>query len=142
MILIGEGHLERDIKEKVEKLNLQEKVIFLGARNDINKLIQGMDIFLFPSLYEGLPVTMIEAQAAGLPCIVSRNISSSVKITKKVEFMNLQESSLKWAEKIMEMSKLNRKIDSDDIENSGFDISIEVSKLEKMYCDFLKVIKV
>ena len=82
LLLIGTGPLEEKIKAKVEKLNLTDSVIFLGQREDTNKLYSVMDVFCLPSLYEGLPVVGVEAQAAGLSCLFSNNITPDICINK------------------------------------------------------------
>jgi len=80
LLLVGDGPLRLEMEKKVEKLNLTDKVKFLGIRSDINRLLQAFDAFLFPSIYEGLPVTLIEAQGAGLPCIISDTITQDVDL--------------------------------------------------------------
>ena len=99
--MIGEGDLKIQIEQKVADLGLSSKVRFLGVRSDIANLMQGMDLFLFPSLFEGLPVVMVEAQAAGLKCVVSDTITQETDVTGRVEFVSLQESPQQWADKIL-----------------------------------------
>ena len=82
LMLVGDGDLRSQIEQKVRDLGLSDKVIFTGVRSDVNDLMQGMDVFLFPSLYEGLPVTMVEAQASGLKCIISDKVPLECKMTK------------------------------------------------------------
>ena len=105
LILVGTGKLLNQVKEKSEKLNLQEKVLFMGERNDVNNLLQAMDGFIFPSIYEGLPFTLIEAQAAGLPILASDTVSEDVKITDCIEFCSLNISPSEWADKAVEILK-------------------------------------
>ncbi len=100
LLLVGSGPLEDKIKKKVEKLGLKNSVLFLGQRDDINKLYSAMDIFCLPSLYEGLPVVGVEAQATGLPCMFSDRISSDVKRTELIKFIKLTEKSKKWSNEI------------------------------------------
>lgn len=80
LLLVGDGPLRLEMENKVEKLNLTDKVKFLGIRSDINRLLQAFDAFVFPSIYEGLPVTLIEAQGSGLPCIISDTITQDVDL--------------------------------------------------------------
>lgn len=89
LLLIGDGDLKKSIQEKVEDLGLSNNVVFTGVRPNVPELLQAMDVFLFPSLYEGLPVALIEAQAAGLPCIVSDKITTDTKITDLISFVPL-----------------------------------------------------
>src|SRR5699024_2214982 len=92
LLLVGVGDLEQSIKEKVDKEGLSQKVMFLGKRSDVNDLMQAMDIFIFPSNYEGLPVTLVEAQAAGLPIIKSDHVSNQCKITPYIYTLSLNSS--------------------------------------------------
>src|SRR5699024_6387747 len=100
LLLIGSGELQDKIMEKAEKLNLVPKIKFLGDRSDVHELLQAFDIFIFPSIYEGLPVTLVEAQASGLPIIASDSITKEVKITNLVNFRSIHEEPIKWAQTI------------------------------------------
>lgn len=97
LLLVGQGPLEEEIKEKVDKLGLTDSVKFLGQRSDVNELYSAMDVFLFPSLYEGLGMVLIEAQVAGCKCIASDVIPTDAKITNNLIFLNLIDSSELWA---------------------------------------------
>lgn len=101
LLLVGEGYLFDQVKQKVADLGLSHKVRFLGLRKDIAALMQAMDIFLFPSLFEGLPVVMVEAQAAGLRCITSTGVTQETNITGVVEFIDLKQSPAEWAVQIL-----------------------------------------
>ena len=96
LFLVGEGVLQNKIKDKVNDLKLSNKIIFLGKRNDINKLLNGMDIFIFPSKYEGLPVSLVEAQASGILIFASESISHEIKITDLIHFISLKEDAKEW----------------------------------------------
>lgn len=103
LLLVGVGDLEQSIKEKVDKKGLSQKVMFLGKRSDVNDLMQAMDIFIFPSNYEGLPVTLVEAQAAGLPIIKSDHVSNQCKITPYIYTLSLNSSPHDWANKAIQI---------------------------------------
>ena len=103
LLLVGVGELEHNIKEKVNKKGLSQKVIFLGKRSDVNDLMQAMDIFIFPSNYEGLPVTLVEAQAAGLPIIKSDRVSNQCEITPYIYTLSLNSSPYEWANKAIQI---------------------------------------
>lgn len=103
LLLVGVGDLEQSIKEKVDKKGLSQKVMFLGKRSDVNDLMQAMDIFIFPSNYEGLPVTLVEAQAAGLPIIKSDHVSNQCKITPYIYTLSLNSSPYDWANKAIQI---------------------------------------
>lgn len=135
LYLIGEGELEGQVKEKVKKLEIGDNVIFLGTQKDISEIMQGMDAFIFPSLYEGLGIVAIEAQAAGLKVFASDTIPEEVKITELVSFISLKKSKQEWAYNILknlEKEKLRKK-NYEQIKNSGYDIKYTTEKLENYY---------
>ena len=116
LIFAGEGHLMDAIKRRVHELGLDGKVRFLGTRFDLNELMQGMDLFLFPSLYEGLGNVITEAQAVGLQSIISDAVPNEVKMTKYVKTVSLARSKESWAKAVLKYSKgeFIYFIDSDD----------------------------
>lgn len=134
LLLIGEGSLENTIKEKVKELKLEENIIFLGQRTDVNELMQAMDIFLLPSLYEGLPVVGVEAQSSGLLCILSEKVTKEIKVINQTTFIPLEKTNDEWADTILNKYKnyqrTNTKI---EIKNANFDIKTEATKLTKQY---------
>ena len=108
--------------------------MFLGQRNDTNKLYQAMDIFVLPSLYEGLPVVGVEAQASGLLCILSSEMTKETKILEGTEFESINKPVQEWAEIIIDnFSEYIRKNQEDIITKSGFSIEEEGKKLEEEY---------
>jgi len=127
-----------ELKCKVKNLNLEDKVIFLPPRTDIYKIYQAFDLFLFPSLYEGLGMVLIEAQIAGLPCIASDVIPVDAKISDLVTFLSLNETAGYWAKKCLEFSNIKRKNYIDEAKKSGFDIVEEAKKLEKIYTSYIE----
>lgn len=132
LLLVGDGELKKSIKNKVDKLNLSNDVIFLEPREDINNILQVMDIFVLPSLYEGLPVVAIEAQAAGLKCILSNKITNEVNIFD-CEFIELNNNK-RWIDAILGFDrKIKRKNTIEYIRNSGYDAKFEAKKLQKTY---------
>ena len=135
LILVGQGPLMEEIKEKVKKLGLEDCVKFLGQRNDVNELYQVFDVFCLPSLYEGLPVVGIEAQATGLLCVLSDDMTKETKVLNETEFLSLKQSADIWAKII-----LNKQLILLDKNNTakkkiavGYDINNESFKLEKIY---------
>ena len=137
LVLVGQGPLLEQVKEKVKDLGLEKKVKFLGHRNDVNELYQIFDVFIMPSFYEGLPVVGVEAQANGLLCIFSDAMTKETKLLEQTTFLNLEESPLIWAE--YATKKYKRSIAHNEIINKGFDIKKESIKLEKKYIDFYKL---
>lgn len=138
LILVGQGSLQKEIEEKVNNLGLQNSVLFLGQRNDANELYHAMDVFVLPSLYEGLPVVGVEAQAAGLLCKLSNAMTKETKILDTTNFIDLNLPAEVWAEKIIEdYEKFERKNVSKEFENNGFNIKKEAKKLEDKYYELL-----
>lgn len=133
LILVGTGFLMNEIVEKVQKLNLQDSVLILGTRNDIPDLMQAFDVFVFPSIFEGLPLTLIEAQASGLPCVISDTIPNEVKLTSLVEFVSLKASLQLWTDKILEASKIQRRQQAESIRSHGYDIEESTRQLAENY---------
>lgn len=101
LILIGKGQLMDNVKTQVDALGLQKKVGFLGLKSNANDYYRAMDYFLFPSFYEGLPGTVVEAQASGLKCLISDTITTEVDITDLVSRMDIRLEPIEWAKKII-----------------------------------------
>lgn len=134
LILIGEGILESKIKRKVGSLGLDTKVMFMGVRKDVADLYQMMDVFVMPSLFEGLPISGIEAQAAGLGCIFSDTITQQIAITEDVEFLSLQKPADVWADRVLSHRKpYERKNRRGEIVSAGYDITEQAIRLEQFY---------
>lgn len=134
LLLIGDGQLKSYIVEKVKNYNLVDRVIFTGVRSDVNELMQVMDVFAFPSIYEGLPVTLIEAQVAGLPCVISDSITDEVCITDLVYKLPISESDIEvWSDKILKKRGTKRKITKKIIGKSNYNINITKEELQNFY---------
>lgn len=133
LLLAGNGELEEKIREKVKSKKLDDSVIFLGLRSDIDKILQGCDVFLFPSLYEGLPVTMVEAQSSGIKCVISDGVPSQCIMTENVEVIPLAEDADLWAEKVLTYKSYERKDMYEEIVSAGFDIKANAKELEEFY---------
>ena len=108
---------------------------FLGIREDISDIMQGMDLFLFPSLFEGLPVVLVEAQAAGLKCIVSDTITSETDVSGRVEFVSLKESPEEWADKILSLHHMNMSDTSELLRQNGYDTATMAKWLTEYYTE-------
>lgn len=139
LFLIGTGENEDKIKEKAEKLGIKSSVRFLGVRSDVGSLYQAFDIFLLPSLYEGVPVVGIEAQFASLPCIFSNRVPKETAFTNNCEFLDLTLSAKKWAEKAISLGGVPRR--REEFFDSEYRIENTADKLEKYYIDLLKIYK-
>ena len=120
----------------MESLNLQEVIIFLGVRKDVKNLLQGFDIFLLPSIFEGLPVTLVEAQGAGLKCFVSNTVTKEIDLECELtEFISLDKSSEEWAEIIDKNREYIRKDTIDSLKSHGYDMTENAKSLENKYID-------
>lgn len=134
LLLVGDGELRLEIEEKVKKLGLENNVRFLGLRSDVPDLMLAMDLFLLPSLYEGLPVVGIEAQAAGLPVITSTGVTQETDITGNVVFLDLSLGEKEWARKITEVyQSFERKDMYQYIHDNGYDITETAKWLQDFY---------
>lgn len=140
LLLVGDGVLKERIKSAVYALKIQKKVTFLGVRTDVNRLLQGMDAFVFPSLYEGLPVTLVEAQTSGLQCIISDRIPRDALLADDLVFTeSLDQPAAVWAEHIMKRLTLipQREDCSSVITAKGFDIHTTAKWLEGFYLEHI-----
>ena len=137
LLLIGNdsGKIAEEIHCKVKDLGLDEAVNFLGVRSDVADLMQAMDVFLFPSLFEGLSVASVEAQASGLPTLISDGVPIECKITDLVEVLPLSENATVWANKLLELRMNDRKNYYKQIKAAGFDIEENAKKLQQFYLD-------
>ena len=136
LVLVGAGTGLEAIREKVRRLGLAGRVIFTGVRSDVNRLMQAMDVFVFPSLYEGLPVTMIEAQAAGLPCVISDRVPTECIVTEGlVSVKRLSDTPQEWAKCILSSAAIPRTDRTAEIRASGFDVAEAAKWLEGFYIE-------
>lgn len=139
LLLAGDGTLRGELEEKIAALKLQEKVIITGLRKDINRVLQAMDCFAFPSYYEGVPLTVIEAQAAGLPCLISENITDDVCVSELVRKLPIDIPPREWAEKIIVISAVRKRQNTtDEIRKAGYDIGTTAAWLTEFYTDAAK----
>lgn len=130
LLLVGTGTTQRAVAEKAVALGVADDVIMTGNRNDVPELLSTMDIFAFPSIREGLPMTLIEAQAVGLPCIISENISKDVDVSPLVQRLPI-DSAQRWADEILSGHK--RQDVSGFISASGFDVKDSAKKMYELY---------
>ncbi len=133
LLLAGGGELENDIKEKCAVLNISDRVIFLGVINNTNDYLNAFDVFVFPSHFEGLPLSVVEAQTNGVKCLLSDNISKQTAVTDLVEFYSLDNSAADWAKKILSYKNYEHKDTSSQIKNAGYDASRQAKELEEFY---------
>lgn len=134
MLFVGRGDLMEETKKYSKEKGVFDSIRFLGARDDVPDLYQAMDVFLFPSLHEGLPFAGVEAQCSGLPCFFSDAISATVILTDTVQSMSLDSSAKEWAENIIGIfENFERKDTSFIISDAGYDAKKMAERMEEIY---------
>lgn len=128
LVLIGDGPLIDEIKQIATDYKIIDSVIFYGVTKDIGNVMSMFDEIVFPSLYEGLPNVIVEAQCVGIPCLISSNITDEVRLTELVHMMPLNETTEKWADKAIELLNVPKKTRRKELAAKGYDIKEEVSK--------------
>lgn len=145
LMLIGDGALRADIEKKVQNLGLSDAVMFMGRTNEVPQLLQAIDVLVMPSRFEGLPLTLIEAQTACLPCIVSDAVSKEVAITELITFASLNDIPKKWADMILSVPLTDREKKKDMITqkiiDTGYSIRDKARWLKDMYIGYLATAK-
>lgn len=132
LLLIGVGELQETIRAKIRELEIEDKVIFTGKRDDIGGLMQAMDIFAFPSRFEGFGIVLIEAQAAGLKCLTSKEIPNEAKITDNIEFLEFDKKL--WIDSILKYRKGYIREDMSNImEAKGWGMKAHIEIFEQIY---------
>ena len=131
LLWVGDGSLRGDVENALAQAGLSNRVVFTGVRADVDRLMQAMDVFILPSFFEGLGMVLIEAQAAGLPCLCSEGVPREVDITGRCEFLPLNQPEL-WAEHILATPR-NRPDTRPAIQQAGYDIEITAKWLERFY---------
>lgn len=134
LFLIGDGELADIIKQKAHLLGIFDRVTFLGVRSDVADLLSAMDVFVFPSLYEGLPLSLVEAQTSGLPCVISDRVPAESAVSSSlVKRLSLSDDLDIWVDAILGSSRIPRTDHSSEVAKHGFDVKIEAEKLRDFY---------
>lgn len=133
LLLLGDGALRETIEKQVSEAGLTQAVRFLGNQAKVSPYYQAMDYLVFPSLYEGLPGTVIEAQAAGLRILVSDAVTKEAGVTELAEFFSLHKTASEWAAHVVENCGYERKNRLSDIQKAGFDINAQAARYEEIY---------
>lgn len=136
LVLLGDGELKSAIEKKAEDLRLNDRIIFAGVVTNVNEYMSAMDILLLPSLYEGLPVVCVEAQAAGLPCVVSDRVSKEIQISGNVKFLDINDIEA-WCECIRKI-QVDEQKRSNQRELDNYDIIKQAKRLEELYYSLSK----
>ena len=136
LLLVGAGELLDKILILAEDMGIRNSVFFVGATINPEQFYQAMDVFVLPSLFEGLPVVSVEAQCADLPCLISANVDMHCKITKNVIFISIDRSAEEWAQKALSYKNYPRGIEViNQIRQAGYDINWEAEKLQNFYLE-------
>ena len=130
LLLVGVGPLQQETAQKAVDIGIADEVIMTGNRDDVPEILGAMDVFAFPSLWEGLPMTVVEAQAAGLPCVLSDTITQEVNVSPLVEYLPLGDAEV-WADKLLE--RRPRQDVTQSIVQAGFDIRSSAKRLTELY---------
>lgn len=142
LLLVGQGELLESAKKKVEDLQIQDKVIFYGTTDKMYELLSGMDLFAMPSLYEGLPLSLVEAQASGLPIIASDKITKEINITGRIKFCGIETTDA-WVSAIEEISMEDRAALMGKVRmaltDAGYDLASEMQKLYSVYQKYASI---
>lgn len=133
LLLVGIGELQKEIQKKVKKIGLEDFVIFAYQTKDTSRYYQAIDAFVLPSFYEGLPVVGVEAQANGLPCFFSDQMTKEIKMLTSTQIIALYEPIEKWADMIALAKRIDEKKCNDEIRNAGYNIETEALKLQDIY---------
>lgn len=138
LILVGQGELEQEIRHQAKRLGLEDRVLYLGVRADVERLYQAFDSFVFPSRFEGLGIVAIEAQAAGLPTVCSDRVPQFANATDLFTTLPLSASSREWAETVIDRIKINsRKERSQELMDAGYDVNKVSAELIVLYKNML-----
>lgn len=138
LMLVGDGPLKSNIQSLAKKNSVLDKVIFTGSRNDVSDILNVFDVFLFPSLFEGLGIVAIESQANGLPTVVSDVIPNEAMITDIIMKVDLNADSFVWKNAVYKALKIGRKDERHKLTEAGYDIVTEANKLEERYLNKVK----
>ena len=134
LICVGNGELEEKIKEQAKRLQIDDRIIFLGYRSDVSDIMQAFDLLIMPSLFEGLPVTGVEAQALGVPALFADTITKDAAILPQSSYLSLKQSPEEWADKALEYKAMPKEENpSKYIAQKGYDLKLETKKLEEYY---------
>lgn len=136
LIIVGEGELEQDLKEKAINKSIKDKIIFTGKRNDVNRIMNAFDVFVMPSKFEGLPLSAVEAQASGLKTFLSDKVSKDSKLTDLVYFINLDSDIINWKNFIISNAlNYTRNSKTDILKAQGFSIKENAKYIKQLLCN-------
>ena len=138
LLLIGSGPLEEKIREKIKTYGIEKNIIMKKNITNVNEYMHASDLFVLPSLYEGLPVVGVEAQCADLPCIFSNEVTEEAKILETTNFLSIDNKEI-WIEEILKQKNKERKSRISEMIEKGYKIEEATIKLEKIYNDLVNL---
>ena len=133
LVLVGDGELKVQIAEWIKACGIEDDVILTGTRKNVEDYYQAFDYFVFPSRYEGLPGTVVEAQTSGLRCLISDSITDEVMITDLTESKSLDDPPLEWAKKIVSNKDYTRASRTEEVRRKGFDSESQIDYYTELY---------
>lgn len=133
LLLVGKGELEDSIRQKAAQLGIEKSVIFAGVRSDVPAVLSAMDVMVFPSFYEGMPNTVIEAQATGLPCVIADTVTKEANITGLVKYMSLEAGSLLWSNEVLALLENHRQ----DVSEKFFKKKYDINSVTEEFVDMI-----
>ena len=133
LMLIGDGDDRQILENTAKELGVYDKVIFVGNVTNVQDYLSAMDVFVFPSLYEGLPLSILEVQANGLPCIISDTVPPDVFLTDLIHPLSLKDPGSDWINKILSVNRQPDKDYSNELKASGFDLETAMEKVYSIY---------
>lgn len=133
LLLLGEGDDHKMLEEKVVERGLQDHVIMTGNVSNVSDYLSAMDVFAFPSLFEGMPLSIIEVQANGLPCVISDRVPQDVFLTDLIHPLSLDDNQEEWIKQLCNMQRDNAQVYADNLKVSGFDVSGVMQKIYNIY---------
>ena len=138
LLLFGRGELEDDVKTQVQELHIENKVQFMGVVSNVYDYLNALDVFVFPSRFEGLGIVLIEAQASGLPCIINDTLTDEINLTDQVRRISLNAPKINWVNTILDAKVENRLNGYEIVNNSPYNIDKEVQHLQEIYDNLMK----
>ncbi len=137
LLLVGDGVMRQEIEEYAKELGIYDKVIFAGMKSNVNEYLSAFDIFVFPSIWEGMPLAVVEAQASGLPCFISDSIDKDILMTPMAKMLSLDKGSKYWADKLPQIIENERKIISNkcilELKSCNYDSKVCARILDELY---------
>ena len=142
LILLGDGELHAELHDKACRLGINNQILWLGVVPNVAEYEQAMDVFVMPSLYEGLPLSVVEAQISGLPCIASDTITQEVNLTGLVNYLPINKGTTPWIEELLKVSNEGRRSYLQEIIAKGYDAEASAIWLQNYYLERLKKARV